>query len=99
MTRILTAPSLASTEAHLRPDPIEITVESDVAARYGIYVLDGNAEPLRVAECELDAIGLTLLSLADDRIQADYPTPEAFGVLDQVDRRWIAGLWPTMGGK
>jgi len=75
-------------------EPIEAAVESDVAARYGIYVLDEQGDPLRIAECERDAIGSTLVRLAEDRIELeDDRTPQNFGVKDQVERRWISGLW------
>jgi len=75
-------------------EPFEAAVESDVAARYGIYVLDEQGDPLRIAECERDAIGSTLVRLAEDRIELeDDRTPQNFGVKDQVERRWISGLW------
>lgn len=52
--------------------------------------------PHRVAECERDAIGTTLVTLADDRRAAGEPTAEVFGVLDQERRQWISGLWPSV---
>jgi hypothetical protein len=74
-------------------EAIRVVLADDVEARYGIYVLR-EGEPHRVAECERDAIGTCLVSLADDNVQAGETQAQTFGVLDQVERRWISGLWP-----
>jgi hypothetical protein len=91
---VLATPGAVSAARILtEPQAVVLDPEDDRLARYGIYVLrDG--EPARVAECDLDAIGTTLVTLADELRDDGETHAETFGVLDQEQRRWISGLWP-----
>lgn len=47
----------------------------------------------RIAETSREGIGPTLAALADDRAELDDPGNPVIGVLDQVERRWLSGVW------
>lgn len=47
----------------------------------------------RIAETSKEGIGPTLAALADDRAELEDPGNPVIGVLDQVERRWLSGVW------
>lgn len=60
-------------------------------SRYSVYELrDG--EPRELAATSRDGLGITLVTLAEDR-RAAGEAAHPFGVLDRLERRWICGLW------
>lgn len=47
----------------------------------------------RIAETSKEGIGVTLIALAEDRAGLEDPGNPVIGVLDQIERRWLSGVW------
>lgn len=65
------------------------------ATRYGIYELR-RGKPERLVETDKEGIGPALVQLCEDRHDCGDTEAPVIAVLDQIERRWICGLWhPT----